>query len=197
MNRWLADRLKELKKPKTGLAKAMGVHHARVHDIIKGERRIAAAEVPAVADYLEWPEEKVWQLINRRRSARPKVAIAGYIGAGAAVFPIDDHAKGAGMDDVEIPPSEGVVAARVRGDSQLPVYRDNDVILYQRNGTSPAELIGVECAVQLAEPDGRMLIKTIKRGPTPKTFTLTSHNASDIEGVKIEWAAPVLWVKRG
>jgi len=127
--------------------------------------------------------------------ARTRIAIAGYVGAGATVIPIDDHARGAGIDYVEIPPS--VVGARVRGDSQLPVYRNNDVILYQRDSVPPSQLIGRECMVQLAEPDGRLLLKTIRRGPTPRTFTLASHNARDIEGVRIEWAAPVLWVKRG
>jgi hypothetical protein len=32
---------------------------------------------------------------------------------------------------------------------------------------------------------------------TKTTANLGSHNAPDIEAVRVDWAAPVLWVKRG
>lgn len=197
MNKWLDDRLTELRKTKVDLGKALGQHHARIHEIIKGKRQVKAKEVPALAAFLEWPEAFVWEKINRHRAQSAQLPIKGYIGAGAEIIPIDDHATGAGIDYADVPPLTGVTAAKVRGDSQLPVYRDGDVILYPNERMPPNRLIGVECAVQLAEPDGRLLIKTIKRGGAPRTFTLASHNASDIEDVEIEWASPVLWVKRG
>jgi hypothetical protein len=43
--------------------------------------------------------------------------------------------------------------------------------------------------------DGRTFVKVLKRA-TKTTATLGSHNAPDIENVRVEWAAPVLWVKR-
>ena len=201
MNKWLDARLKELPgKSKSGLARELGLSHARVFEIVKGTRRIQTTEIPVIAQYLEWPEEQVFALASGQpHGLRPaSVAVAGYVGAGAAVFAIDDHAKGGGIDMLELPTPGDVVAVRVRGDSQMPVYRDGDTILYSLDQrVAPSSLLGVECVVKLAEPDGRTLIKILRRGATPRHFTLASHNANDIEDVAVEWAAPVLWVKRG
>lgn len=126
-----------------------------------------------------------------------QVPIVGYVGAGSEVFPIDDHAKGAGIDDTERPPGEEeeVVGVIVRGDSMFPVYRDGDILFYGRTLTrEPHILNGQECVVRLT--DGRSFVKLVKTVRRSKRFTLSSWNAPDIEDAEIDWAAPVKWVKR-
>lgn len=117
------------------------------------------------------------------------VPIVGYIGAGAQVFPLDDHEKGAGLDYVEVPfpVRPGTVCAIVRGDSQLPMFEDGDLIGFVQRGEDPTNLIGKRCVVKLT--DGRILIKRLRRGAEPGLFTLISSNARDIEDVEVEWAA--------
>ncbi len=117
------------------------------------------------------------------------VPIVGYIGAGAEVFPLDDHEKGAGLDYVKVPfpVRPGTVCAIVRGDSQLPMFEDGDLIGFVQRGEDPTNLIGKRSVVKLM--DGRILIKRLRRGSEAGLYTLVSSNARDIEDVEIEWAA--------
>ncbi|MEE9140176.1 MAG: helix-turn-helix domain-containing protein [Alphaproteobacteria bacterium] len=123
------------------------------------------------------------------------VEIAGYVGAGSEIYPIDD--LGAGLDQVDVPPleSRAIVAVIVRGDSMLPAYRDGDVIYYSRDRDLLEEaFLRRECVVKLA--DERVFIKTVVRGSVPGTYTLLSYNAEPIADQPIEWAAPIAWVKK-
>lgn len=125
------------------------------------------------------------------------VNAVGYVGAGAEIYPFDDHALGAGLESVDVPPGETLttVAVIVRGDSMYPVYQDGDVIYYSREaGIDEASLIGRECVVRVE--GGKMLLKRLMRGSQRGRYTLISYNAPPIDDVRLEWASPVRWVKR-
>lgn len=118
--------------------------------------------------------------------------VVGYIGTGAEVVPVDDHAQGASLEEVD--PPIGVdfpcVAARIRGDSMYP-FDDGWLVFWAKDHEGvPEKCIGKICVVQLQ--DGRMYLKRLLRGSTPYHFTLESHNAPPIEGAAVEWAAPVV-----
>ena len=54
------------------------------------------------------------------------IPVLGIVGAGGEVRPIDDHAQGAALEEVECPPGSSafhVVALRINGDSMHPVFR--------------------------------------------------------------------------
>lgn len=127
-----------------------------------------------------------------------KSKVVGYVGGGAEIIPIDDHAQGAGMDEVDAPPGlsedEESLVVIVRGESMWPAYRDGDAIHYTAIHHDVSGLVGKECIVKLA--DGRMFLKILDRGSTPSTYTLTSYNAPAMPNAPIEWAAPVRWVER-
>lgn len=118
------------------------------------------------------------------------VKLAGYIGAGQAVEAIDTG----GQEDVEAPASSpmSTVAARVKGESMLPLLRDGWTIYWSRH-LPPSEMLNRLAVCQLA--DGRILVKTIRNGSAPGFYTLTSFNAEDIEDVVVDWAAPIDWIK--
>lgn len=123
-----------------------------------------------------------------------ELPIVGYIGAGATIFPIDDHEKGDGFDTIPSPP--GVlsgVALIVRGDSMWPKYEDGEIIVCEKSQIGLESLIGRTCYVQLS--DGRALLKIIAKGSAPGYWTLMSHNAPPIEDVVIERAYPIAWTK--
>lgn len=125
--------------------------------------------------------------------AQPRVASAvGYVGAGAEIHPIDDHAMGAGLEEVDIPPGvpDDAVLVIVRGDSMYPRYFDNELLFYVRRNDDPFSHLGRECVVQLA--DGRIFVKVLRRGSDDQVFNLESWNAPLIENQVVEWAAPVL-----
>lgn len=148
------------------------------------EELAAAAGVPAAVLRGELPLTRT-------------IPVVGRVGAGAEIFPIDDHEKGAGEDDVEMPPGfdgRPAVAVRVEGDSMYPAYKEGDMLVYQRDGMDDwHRYLGQDVVVKLT--DGRTFVKVLKRA-TKTTATLGSHNAPDIENARVEWAAPVLWVRR-
>lgn len=123
----------------------------------------------------------------------PTVQVAGYVGAGAEVIPFDDHAKGDGLEEVKLPRGlnpEKTVAVRVRGDSMSPLVEDGWLIFYSRDPEPvTADVLGKTCVVKL--PDGRTLLKQVRRGFDPGRFNLVSFNGPLIENVELEWAAPV------
>lgn len=130
---------------------------------------------------------------------RATAPVVGYVGAGQQVFTIDDHALGAGLDEVESLVSHAsggpaVVAVRIRGDSMHPM-KDGWLLFYTRDQDGvPAECVGRLCVLQVAD-DGPALVKEIRRGYRPGTFTLASWNAPPMEDVTLAWAAPVLAIR--
>lgn len=118
------------------------------------------------------------------------VPLKGYVGAGQAVYAIDDG----GDDTVEAPPysDENTIAVQVRGDSMFPVFEDGTLLYYSRR-LPPVEMINRRCVVHLA--DGRILVKTLRRGSVPGLYTLTSFNAPDMEDEVVEWASPIEWIR--
>jgi hypothetical protein len=122
--------------------------------------------------------------------APDKVRLVGYVGAGAAVYPIDD-----GADEwVDAPPkaSKTTTAVQIRGTSQLPTYEDGWIIYYSKL-LPPEMMVNRRCVIQLA--DGRILLKTLRRGSRHDLWTLTSSNDVDIDDVVVEWASPIDWIK--
>ena len=140
---------------------------------------------------------EVMALAGQGNAAAPRmIPVVGYVGAGAEVFAIDDHAKGGGIDEVECPWTElapSTVAVRVRGDSMVPAYYDGDLIFYDGTHTDYAHLLGKECVIALA--DGRRFIKQLRRTASG-TWYLHSHNSDPIMDVPIEWAAKVRVIQR-
>lgn len=123
---------------------------------------------------------------------RQLIRVVGYIGAGSEVFPVDDHAQGGGLDEVEPPPGIDFpcVAARIRGNSMYP-FEDGWLVFWTRDHEGvPEGCVGKLCVVKVQ--DGPTYLKRLRRGSTPHHFTLESHNAPPIENVVLEWAALVL-----
>lgn len=178
----------------TGWCRAAGMSESALRWFLSGrsnamgddtyEELAAAAGVPAAVLRGDMPIGKA-------------IPVVGRVGAGAEVFPIDDHEKGAGDDEIDLPPGfdgRRAVAVRVEGDSMYPAYKEGDLLVYQRDGLEDwRDFIGQDVVVKLT--DGRTFVKVLKRA-TKTTATLGSHNAPDIENARVEWAAPVLWVRR-
>ena len=125
------------------------------------------------------------------------VPVLGYVGAGAEVYSIDDHAKGDGMFETSAPPqgtSPSMVALVVRGDSMTPAYEDGDIIYYDQPLTGDYDhLVGKRVVVRLI--DGRTFVKKLRKNNEGQ-YWLHSHNADPIVNPRIEWLAAVLWVKQ-
>jgi transcriptional regulator with XRE-family HTH domain len=136
---------------------------------------------------------------GRDGGARRMVGVAGYVGAGAEVFPVDDPGGG-GIDEVEAPPGDSlsIIAVRVRGDSMFPVYGEGDILFYSRDlqahGVDVQSCLGRDCIVKVI--NGPTLVKRVEIGGGRGQFTLMSYNAAPVVNVRLEWASPVRWIKR-
>lgn len=125
------------------------------------------------------------------------VPLVGFVSAGEEFLPIDDLAQGAGHDDV--PLSIDVfdpIAIRVRGSSMSPVYRNGDDIFCSRvRGEDIQRALGRDCVI--LTKSGAGYIKQLRRERDGR-FVLRSYNPAfeDIEGVEIEWVAPVMYIRR-
>ncbi len=133
-------------------------------------------------------------LMNGKGPMQPQgerqVRLAGYVGAAQEVYQFDED--GAGWVDAPPGAPYDVEAVEVRGDSMLPLYKSG-AILYYSKMLPPETMLGEQCVVRLA--DGRVLVKTLRRGAERGLYTLISLNAPDIEDVAVEWAAPIDWIK--
>lgn len=135
-----------------------------------------------------------WLLTGENRAASNTLPVVGFVGAGAEVFAVDDHAKGAGLEEVEAPPGcpKEAVAVKVRGDSMMDRYAEGDTLIYWRQ--LPAQdLLYRTCVVGLE--DGRRFVKQITPGEKPGTFTLLSSNAAPRKNERVAWAAPIEWIR--
>jgi transcriptional regulator with XRE-family HTH domain len=108
------------------------------------------------------------------------VPIVGKIGAGAAIYPIDD----AGYEEIEPPPNcpPGALAFRVEGDSQYPAYSDGDIVI-ALPCADIHDILNRDAVVTL--DDQRRLLKRVAPGSAPGMFYLSSHNAPPIHDVRI------------
>jgi transcriptional regulator with XRE-family HTH domain len=119
------------------------------------------------------------------------VPIIGEIGLGEEVL-IMEGASDQVLDHISLPfglSQPNCKALVAKGNSQWPRVKQGDVVVYSRNDTSPEDMIGEEAIVKLV--DGRILLKTIRRGHAPGVFTLESHNAGPIEDVEVEWVGNI------
>lgn len=191
----LADRVKE-RLEAVGLSGreasiAAGLSETYVRDILNGKSaRPSGVGIAKLAPVLK--TTSAYLLEGTGDAEAQPIPIKSYIGAGAAIVPFEDQGP---LEWVEAPPGAvGVVgAAIVRGTSQLPALREGDLVFWGE-GSEPSAYIGLECVCTLA--DGRVMVKTILPGRSPKTYTLISHNDAPIHDAAIVSASPVLWVKR-
>ena len=150
-----------------------------------------AGQHPAAFRYGRHPEA------GSKPQAPRWISVVGYVGAGQEIFAIDDHALGAGLEEVEAPEGVGkdpMVAVRVRGESMHPL-RDGWLLFYRRDQHGvPEACLNRLCIVKLAG-DGPVLVKELHRGYRDGHFVLSSWNAPPIEDVRLDWAAVVLSIR--
>lgn len=137
---------------------------------------------------------KILNALHLSDTTTALVPVVGYVGAGSEIFPIDDHMKGDGIDQIPAPPGMvNGIAVIVRGQSMTPKYDDGEVLFIEKTVYSIDSLIGENCYIQL--PDGRCYVKKLQYGSRPGLYSLISYNAAPIIDVPIERAYPIAFTK--
>lgn len=177
-------------------SRALGINRYTYTQHENGTRTVPREALLRYAQFYRVSVE--WLMTGRGAMAgAPKVPVVHYVGAGAAVYPIDDHQPGSsGLREVDPPPGvTGCIAAEIRGDSMWPFMLEGWLIFYRREQDGvPDECLGKLCVVCLAD-DGGCFVKTLKKGPKKSLYTLESYNAPAREGVKLLWATRVLDIR--
>jgi len=127
-----------------------------------------------------------------------EIPLLGYTAAGESWMAFDGDAPDPGETVSFTLAGADPIAIEVRGSSMSPVYRDGDRLLCSRHeGIDLERVIGKDCVV--CTDTGERLLKQVHRGPRPHTFRLRSFNPdyADLDGIRLAWAAPVIWIRRG
>jgi transcriptional regulator with XRE-family HTH domain len=126
-----------------------------------------------------------------------RIPVVGRVAAGESFLPFDDNPLGSGYDEIEFTLDDAdPIAIEVRGESMLPVYRPGDYLLCsRRRGVEIQQCLNKDCVVKTDQGEG--YVKKLINGTATNSFTLLSYNAAPIENVRLLWAAPIIWVKRG
>jgi phage repressor protein C with HTH and peptisase S24 domain len=175
------------------IARAWGVENGDASQRVSGKVRITPERARKLTQKFGWSISEIYGDNGQN------VPVLGYVGAGATVFPIDDHAKGASLEEVECPvghaPSN-IVALRVKGDSMEPQMEDGWLIFYRREADGvPPDCIGELCVVMLGS--GGMLVKKLRQGTKPGHFHLLSKNPNSepIIDAVVVWASRVIDIR--
>lgn len=170
----------------------------QVQKLEKGERRLTVDWAQRLAKALETTAAEIMGIEVGISSAL--IPIVARVGAGAAVFSYDDHAKGAGLDMVECPPNmnpKKTVALEVVGDSMEPLMSEGFLLFYEdRIFGVPDEHLGKICVVQVH--DGPILVKRIRKGSKVGLYDLQCLNPlhDGIRDAVVEWSALVRYMEQ-
>lgn len=182
------------------LGVAAGMGDTTVRDLFRNLSSPKVSTAQALANAMGMTVDEVISLGDGPAARVPQVAVAGLVGAGAAVPLEDPYPKGEGLFHVAAPAPllrhggiKGIVAVQVEGDSMAPMYQPGDVLFYSRatHEGIPEEDIGRPCIVE--DADGNAWVKQVKRGDEPGLFHLISLNPTSEtrHNQQIKWAARV------
>jgi SOS-response transcriptional repressor LexA len=174
---------------------AAGLNETFVRDILKRDKTPSITALSAIAKGLGMTLN---ELLQGADPVEHTVPVVGYVGAAAEVYPIDDHAKGDGLDRVAAPydANGDTVAVIVKGDSMSPMAEDGWLLFYNKRGSAPESPDSKRPYVVWTE-DGRALVKRLKKGSRQGHYHLFSINpAYDPEpDVLIGYAALVTEIR--
>ncbi len=154
--------------------------------------KILAATGTGIAEFLGFGGERP----EGRALAHRKVPLLGLAQAGAGGF-FDDGGfpAGLGWDEVDFPGTgDNVFALMVNGESMMPLYRDGDTIIVQRD--APCRR-GDRVVVKTRE--GEVMAKILQRR-TARTIDLLSlnpdHPNRSLAAADIDWMARIIWASQ-
>ena len=176
------------------LSLSAGLGETAVRDILERRTNPRLDTLLAVCGVLGLT---IAELVEGDVSVYQKVPLIGCISAGEGWLPFDDE-RDTVSDTIELRVDGGEpVGLEVRGDSMSPVYRNGDLLIgSKQSGPRADNLVGLDCIV-LTDRNERY-VKFLAKGDAPGKFHLRSYNPAhkDIPNVRLQWAAPIVWVKR-
>jgi transcriptional regulator with XRE-family HTH domain len=145
-------------------------------------------DVVRIADALDWDIAQL-ELPSAPVIGRGVVPLVGYVGAGAAAHYYASADEGLGEVEAPEDATPQTVAVEIRGESLGALFES--WLVYYDDVRSPVtpDLYNRLCVVGL--PDGRVLVKRIRKARTEGLFHLDSNTEATMNDQEILWAARV------
>lgn len=177
------------------LSKAAGLNENYIRDLLQKGVDPTVSKMEALANTLGLP---LSYFFGDETAPGPVIPVVGYAAGGEEWQPLDDGESLPTLDFASLDLSgTDAIAIRVRGHSMSPVFRDgDDLICSRRRGADMVQALNCDCVVKTL--DNRYFIKQLLKGTSRGTYRLRSYNPvfPDIENAVLEWAAPVIWIRR-
>lgn len=195
---WLG-KLKEIMTerglPTKRLSKAAGLSETYVWELFNRDIDPTIGKLSALADALGLP---ITYFFSDEPLPWPTIRVVGFASGGEEWQPLDD---GEELPTVDIDHLDfggpDPIAIRVRGHSMSPVFRDgDDLICHRHRGIELAQALNRDCVVKTVS--NRYFVKHVMKGTNRNSYRLRSYNPAfaDLDNVALEWAAPVVWIRR-
>ncbi|MCJ2104726.1 XRE family transcriptional regulator [Methylobacterium sp. E-041] len=170
------------------LARLLETNRQNVSRWVSGTRELVPAVAQQIAPLLQTTSA---ELLLLRSTERFSVPLGGKIvGGGAIDVSTDQHEPGLEYEiELSVRVPDATVAYQVIGESMMPVYRPDTVIICRAHTKVIDPLVGKELAVATVD-HGRML-KVVHPGSTPGHYDLSSFNATTMRDVRLEWVARI------
>lgn len=187
---WFEDRIRARRTSQRQLAKLMGMDASAMSLMLNGKRRMSAKEAADVAGLLGVPVDEVLRHAGAPVAVdkRGSVPVVGYVGQDGAI----EFGRAMGPRTAIAPSdcADGCQALRVQNGGAL----DGWLLFYHPMDGVSLEAVGRLCVVRTAE--GEDLLRVVSRGYEPGFFVLGRLLGGDREHVRLQSAAPVLWVRQ-
>lgn len=184
----LAEALRSAGVSVSELARLLETSRQNVSRWAKGERELLPPMAEQIAPLLNTTSAA---LLLLKSTEVFRVPLGGRIVGGGAID-VSTSQDEPGLEyeielSVRIP--DATVAYQVVGESMMPVYRPDTVIICRAHTKDIEPLVGKELAVATHD-HGRML-KVVHRGSKPGFYDLESFNAKLMRDVRLEWVARI------
>lgn len=170
------------------LARRVGKTRQDISRWASGDRELLPVNAELLAPHLNTTAASLLLLSSVERFVVP---LGGRIvGGGAIDVSMAQSEPGIEYEvELAVRVSDATVAYQVVGESMMPVYRPDTVIICRAHTTDIAPHLGRELAVGTVD-HGRML-KTVHAGSKPGAYDLESFNATLMRNVEVAWVARI------
>lgn len=190
---WFRDRLAEKKLSQRGLARLLGCDHASVHRLIRGKRPMRMQEAAQLAALLgvDVSEIITHAGVQVGPAGNRTVALMGWVDGEGEV-----HIADGDRERIDAPPDlpEDAMAVRVKATDGPLIAFDGWIYFIAKPDEPTPDLAGRYAVVEIE--NGVNLLRFVRRGYRPGTWNLMPMGSSiGVENARLEWAAPVLWIR--
>lgn len=184
----LAEALKGAGISAAELARLIDTNRQNISRWSKGERELPRDIAEQIAPILQTTAAALL-LVSSEETSR--IPLGGRI-VGGGMIDVSSNQDEPGVEyeiEIAVKVEGATVAYQVVGESMMPVYRPDTVVICRAHTPNVDSLLGRELAVGTKE-HGRML-KTVHAGSKPGLYDLESFNAKLMRDVEVVWAARI------